>query len=181
MYEATKKEDLNNLLNNVSKICKQFLYIADKNLMAFSGWKYIDISKFIYIGNGLAKTDINPINRSTLGIFEEAFIFVIASREILEKGWSEAIEAVKYARLKSNIDIHLIIMGKREMYDKLIDKKIDFVHLLGEKTNVRDYFVCSDMGLITSRFKGESYPLVIIDCLFAGKPVLASNIGEIKK
>lgn len=67
------------------------------------------------------------------------------------------------------------------MYDKLIDKKIDFVHLLGEKTNVRDYFVCSDMGLITSRFKGESYPLVIIDCLFAGKPVLASNIGEIKK
>lgn len=37
MYEATKKEDLNNLLNNVSKICKQFLYIADKNLMAFSG------------------------------------------------------------------------------------------------------------------------------------------------
>ena len=37
------------------------------------------------------------------------------------------------------------------------------------------------MGLMPSRFKGESYPLVVIDCLFAGKPVLASNIGEVKK
>lgn len=183
MYEAIRKEDLNNLLNNVSKTCKQFVYIADKNLTAFSGRKDIDISKFIYIGNGLAKTDINPIDRKTLGISKDAFVFAIASRGIPEKGWKEAIEAVKYARLKSNIDIHLIIMGKGEMYDKLINEKFDFIHLLGEKTNanVRDYFACSDMGLMPSRFKGESYPLVVIDCLFAGKPVLASNIGEVKK
>jgi glycosyltransferase involved in cell wall biosynthesis len=32
---------------------------------------------------------------------------------------------------------------------------------------------------LPSRFKGESFPLVIIDCLFSGKPVLASSIGEI--
>ena len=46
--------------------------------------------------------------------------------------------------------------------------------------NVRDYFAASDMGFLPSRFKGESAPLVLIDCLLSGKPVLASDIGEIR-
>ena len=50
--------------------------------------------------------------------------------------------------------------------------------MLGYKADIRNYFAASDMGLISSRFKGESFPLVLIDCLHAGRPVLASNLGE---
>jgi glycosyltransferase involved in cell wall biosynthesis len=35
------------------------------------------------------------------------------------------------------------------------------------------------MGFLPSRFRGESFPLVIIDCFHSGRPVLASDIGEI--
>src|SRR5690606_24867463 len=31
-----------------------------------------------------------------------------------------------------------------------------------------------------SRFPGESAPLVLIDCLLTGRPMLASDIGEIR-
>jgi glycosyltransferase involved in cell wall biosynthesis len=54
------------------------------------------------------------------------------------------------------------------------------VHFLGFRPNIRDYFAISDIGFLPSRFRGESFPLVLIDCLLAGRPILASNIGEIR-
>ena len=39
----------------------------------------------------------------------------------------------------------------------------------------------ADMGLLPSRFPGESAPLVLIDCLLAGKPMLATRLGEIQE
>ena len=54
------------------------------------------------------------------------------------------------------------------------------VHFVGFQSRVRDYFAMADMGLLPSRFKGESAPLVLIDCLFADRPMLASDIGEIR-
>ena len=31
-----------------------------------------------------------------------------------------------------------------------------------------------------TKFKSESFPLTIVDCLFAGKPYIATDVGEIK-
>jgi glycosyltransferase involved in cell wall biosynthesis len=59
--------------------------------------------------------------------------------------------------------------------------KVNFIHLLGFKANVRDYFATSDLGFLPSRFQGESYPLVVIECLQANRPLLASDIGDITK
>ena len=36
------------------------------------------------------------------------------------------------------------------------------------------------MGIMLSKFKSESFPLTIVDCLFAGKPYIASDIGDIR-
>jgi glycosyltransferase involved in cell wall biosynthesis len=55
-----------------------------------------------------------------------------------------------------------------------------YVHFLGFRSNIRDYFATSDIGFLPSKFKGESFPLVLIDCLHAGKPFLASDVGEIR-
>jgi glycosyltransferase involved in cell wall biosynthesis len=35
------------------------------------------------------------------------------------------------------------------------------------------------MGFLPSRFRGESFPMVIIECLQAGRPILASSLGDI--
>ena len=179
MYESIENHDLERLIANVSKTCKQFVYTADKNLGVFKERTDIDYRGFVKIRNGLLKAKLLPIDRNSLGIEENAFVLCLVSRGIPDKGWREAVEAVALARKIYKIDIQLILIGNGEMYDLISGNCPDFVHLQGVQSNIRDYFACSDMGFLPSRFKGESYPLVVIDSLFSGKPVIASNIGEI--
>ena len=66
------------------------------------------------------------------------------------------------------------------MYDQLKNLNNPLIHTVGQKSNVRDYFAASDMGFLPSRYKGESFPLVVIESLLSRKPVLASDIGEVR-
>ena len=87
---------------------------------------------------------------------------------------------MKLAREISGKEIHLLLIGQGQEYKRLVNHVKDkFVHFLGFKSNIRDYFAMSDIGFLPSRFTGESYPLVIIDCLQSLRPILASNVGEI--
>lgn len=38
-----------------------------------------------------------------------------------------------------------------------------------------------NIGFLLSRFRGESFPLVVIECLKSGKPVLATDKVETAK
>ena len=178
MYEATAQPHLDNLLRRVQKCVEAFIYIADKNLEPFKKINCFDEKIFYKIGNGLEKFSVNPIPRSDLNIPEKSFVLCEVSRAIPEKGWQAAIDAVTLANKKSSRRIDLILVGAGEMYDKLVGKVPDFVHLTGFKSNVRDYLATSDLGFLPSEFAGESFPLLIIDSLFSGKPVVSSNLGE---
>lgn len=180
MYEAIDKNDLQRLLKRVEQSCSSFIYIADKNLPPFIDNNFPNMEIFHKIGNGLPYYTGNKLDRSILGISENAFIACIVSRAIPEKGWIPAIEAVTLARIKTGKDIHLILVGSGEVYDKLLGKVPEYIHLVGFQKNVRDYFATADIGLLPSEFQGESFPLVIIECLYSGKPMVASNLGESK-
>lgn len=179
MYEAIEQDNQEILVNEVIKTCSCFVYIADKNLKPFES-----INKpiaFKKIGNGLPIIPIFPVSRDELGIEENAFCVTLVSRAIKEKGWMSAIEAIKIANNKSERPIHLLLIGDGELYNYLNKKELpSFVHLLGRKGNVRDYFAMSDIGLLPSEFKGESFPLVIIEAFMSGIPVVASNLGEVE-
>lgn len=178
MYDAINKYELKSLLKQVEKSCSSFIYVADKNLLPFTDNGFPNINIFHKIGNGLPYYTGNKLDRSTLGINESAFVACIVSRAIPEKGWIPAIEAVTLAREKTGKDIHLILVGSGEVYDTLLGKVLDYIHLVGFQKNVRDYFATADIGLLPSEFQGESFPLVIIECLYSGKPMIASNLGE---
>lgn len=179
MYEAISKKNLDGILEFVIPSCSCFVYIADKNLLPFKG--LFQNLQFRKIGNGLPQIPIVPHKRLELGIEENAFCLTLVSRAIFEKGWIEAIEAVKIARRKSERPIHLILIGEGECYDFLKGKNLpSYIHLLGRKSDVRNYFAMSDVGLLPSRFKGESFPLVVIESLMSGSPVVASDIGEVR-
>lgn len=180
MYETIDAANLRNLLNDVDRSCSHFIYIADKNLVPFEKDDRFPDTLFTKIGNGLPQSEINPIDRAELGIEEDAFVLCIVSRGIVEKGWAEAVEAVKIANKQSKRKIHLVIVGDGEAREKLIGKVPEYVHLVGRKNNTRDYFAMADMGFLPTRFKGESYPLVIIDSLFCGKPVISTSIAEVE-
>ena len=92
-----------------------------------------------------------------------------------------AISIITEARNLCGKDIHLLLLGDGVVYQSLRSQQLpNYIHLLGFKTNPVDYYAISDMGFLPSRFHGESFPLSIIECLFAGKPFIASNLGEIR-
>jgi glycosyltransferase involved in cell wall biosynthesis len=67
------------------------------------------------------------------------------------------------------------------LYDSLRFESLPhYIRLHGFVENPVDYFAAADLGFLPSRFKGESFPLSVIECLMAGTPVLASDIGEIR-
>ena len=183
MYEEAARDNpdknfLKKILAPVKKSVSAFVYIADKNLTPFKENNFGREEIFHKIGNGLEYLPINPVPRSELGIPEDSFVACEVSRAIPQKGWLAAIDAVTLAN-KRGRRIDLILVGSGEMYDLLRDNVPDFVHLVGFKSNVRDYLATADIGLLPSEYSGESFPLFIIDSFFAGRPVVSSNIGEI--
>ena len=178
MYEMMPKAHFKSVLPVMERRFDCVVYTAEKNLTPFSA-KFRELKGFTRIDNALPLMPIAPIGRAELGISDEAFVLCLVSRAISEKGWSEAVRAVQQAQAVSTRRIHLLLIGEGPEYDLLKHQALEGIHLLGFKQNIRDYFALADIGFLPSRFKGESYPLVLIDCLHAGTPVLASSVGEI--
>ena len=181
MYEMMSPAELARHIPILSKRVDKFVYAAEKNLHAFNP-NIVNRERFVKITHALDKVPIKPVPREELGIDKDDFVLCLVSRAIPEKGWEEGIEAVRIARRLSDREIHLLLIGEGPEYRRLRSQVGDhFIHFLGFKANIRDYFAASDLGFLPSRFPGESFPLVIIDCFQANRPVLASNIGEIAK
>jgi len=181
MYETIPPAELAQILPLLGKRVEKFVYVADKNLVPFTS-KSFDMTRFVKIDNAPDPVSISPVPRAEINVPENAFLLCLVSRAIPEKGWQEAIEAVNLARKISQKDIHLLLIGSGPEYERL--KRIrseEYIHLLGFRANTCDYFATSDLGFLPSRFVGESCPLVLIDCFYSNRPVLASNVGEVKK
>ncbi|MDR3371556.1 glycosyltransferase [Rhodoferax sp.] len=181
MYEMMQPTQLQVLLPLLSRRIDRFVYTAEKNLGVFSS-EFRQEKNFCIINNALPLKSITPTSRIELHVGADDFVLCLVARAIPDKGWEEAINAVAWASARSCRKVHLLLIGEGPEYDRLKSQTLhEFVHFLGFRSNVRDYFAASDMGFLPSRFKGESAPLVLIDCLLSGKPMLASNIGEIHR
>jgi glycosyltransferase involved in cell wall biosynthesis len=180
MYEMMPLAQLQVLLPLLSRRIDRFVYSAEKNIVPFSR-AFRQLKNFRHINNALPIKTITPISRIELNVGIDDFVLCLVARAIPDKGWEEAIDAVAWANARSCRKVHLLLIGEGPEYDRLKSQLThEFVHFLGFRSNVRDYFAASNMGFLPSRFKGESAPLVLIDCLLSGKPVIASDIGEIR-
>jgi glycosyltransferase involved in cell wall biosynthesis len=180
MYETINDYDLKRILPRLVDRSAKMVYTAEKNLGALRRHELEELATLERIDNALDVYPFEPLERSDIGVPEEAFLLTVVSRAIPDKGWAEAIEAVTVARETSGRDIHLVLIGEGEEYERLQkNTPPQYVHRAGFRDNIRSYFAISQLGFLPSRFHGESFPLVIIDCLHAGRPVLASAIGEI--
>ena len=160
-----------------------WVYTADKNLGPFieHGLYKEDSTRFAKLPNGMAPPEIVPIPRSEIGIPDDAFVLCCVSRAIPDKGWAESIEAVTGARERSGRDIRLILVGNGPVHDEYRRTGVpDFVYLAGFSENSVGFYATSDMGIMLTKFRSESFPLTIVDCLFAGKPYVACDVGEIR-
>lgn len=179
MYEMMSPAQLQTLLPLLRRRIDRFVYTAGKNLAPFPP-EFCQEKRFCKIDNALPPTEVTPVSREDLHVGADDFVLCLVARAIPDKGWEEAIDTVAWANARSKRRIHLLLIGEGPEFDRLRPQTChDFVHFLGFRSNIRDYFAASNIGFLPTRFKGESFPLVLIDCLLAGKPMLASNVGTI--
>jgi glycosyltransferase involved in cell wall biosynthesis len=125
--------------------------------------------------------EVVPIPRADMSIPEDAFALCCVSRAIPEKGWAETVSVVERARVLSGRDIRLILVGNGPVYDEYCRVGApDFVYLAGFSENSVGHYAAADMGIMLTKFKSESFPLTVVDCLFAGKPYVASDVADIR-
>ncbi len=182
MYETINEYDLRLILPRLVDRTEAIIYVADKNLEAIRSHGLLERAHLARIDNALEVAPFPAVERASLGIDDAAFVLTLVSRGLVDKGWQEAVEAVSQARAESGRDIHLVLVGDGDEYERLGKKQLPgFIHLAGFQENVRGYFAMADMGFLPSKFRGESFPLVIIECLQSGTPFLASDLGEIRR
>lgn len=181
-YEAFDKSYIRDCLPLIDYSTDIWTRVADNNLGPFYDLGIYKADKHVLIPNGIDAPTNFKVTRSGLKISNDAFVLCLASRAIPEKGWEEAIEAVGIARKKSQKEICLLLLGEGEIYNSLKQLRLpEYIFLLGLVSNTIEYYQISNMGILPSYFLGESMPLSIIEAFSVGKPVIASDVGQIRQ
>lgn len=179
-YETLPSRQLSLVMPRLLRRTAAMVYIAEKNLEPLRADGAPINARFYRIDNAVSRTSGAPVERAALGIADDAFVLVLVSRALHAKGWAEAVAATSLARQISGKDIQLVLVGDGEAKDAIEAAGVpEHVHLEGFRPNTQSYLAAADLGFLPSRFKGESFPLVVIESLIAGTPVLASDVGEI--
>jgi len=123
------------------------------------------------------KSEINGYKQN-----EDTTIFMNVARVTKVKNQLLLIETFKRLKEK-NVNAILIIIGAlANEIDYAIEcqksaKDCDNIYFLDEKYNVGDYIYCSDVVCMSSVYEG--LPLVILESMSMGKPVVSTAVGGI--
>lgn len=143
-------------------------------------------NKLILIYNGIGRADVGRQEaRKKMGIKSGEIVFGTVARLSPQKNPLLFLAAAKEIN-EQYPKIKFVLIGDgplehdcREFVDK--QKIKEAVLFFGEKTNheVREMICGFDVFVLTSRFEG--LPLAIIEAMFAGLPVLASDVGGVSE
>lgn len=148
MYEMMTSSQLEALMPLLSLRVGHFIYTAEKNINPFPE-AFRRRKKFTKISNALPEVSISTIDRTELSIGQDDFVLCMVARGIPEKGWEEAIQAVIRANKYSDRQIHLLLIGEGGECDRLRDvTRSEYIHFLGFRPNIRDFFSACDMGFL---------------------------------
>jgi len=179
-YEYYRQEDplgTSELLNDVIQSCDCLVYTSQEQLETFKKIGF-PISKTRKIFYGFEPPDNLSFSRK----FDSKLTslkLLIHSRAVSEKGWEQAILAVDIL-ISKGYDISLTLIGDGPLFQLLREKNLHpNINLVGFIEDVFPFINECDLGLLPSYFFGESLPNTIIEYLYCGKPIIASNIGAI--
>ena len=165
-------------------------YLADQNLQVLAPavvpaayTAHIERRR-IYNGmEGRFSPDASAYTRAALGIAPEAFVVGMVARGVAEKGWQPLLQA--FDRLSNDPAItqpvHVVVVGSSPFIDDLRTQYAgnSRAHFLGFVNNPVDCVPTFDVGVLASSLK-ESLPNSIAEYLFAGRPVVSTDVGEIE-
>lgn len=132
--------------------------------------------------NNLTETDIEALRMRLIPGYNEnpGFVYVSVANFVPYKDYFTVLKAL--AKLKSSFVFYYLILGDGSMRGEIEKAINDFgleeqVFLIGSTENVRDYLFSSDIMIHSSR--GEGISNAILEGMYAGLPVIATNVGGI--
>lgn len=142
--------------------------------------------------NGIDTAHFDPIKvsettktslRQELGIAPEDVMFLFVGRVVSDKGVNELVEAFEKLPVNhQNSKAHLVIVGNREDHLNPLhpetEKNIaanDYIHAVGYKTNVIDYFATADV--LTFPSYREGFPNVVMQAAAMQLNAIVSDIN----
>lgn len=182
MYETIQPKYIKDQMPILKQEVSKWLYIADKNTVILRKYGITDKS-LLKIFNAVPCTSPQKTNievRNECGANANSTILTIASRALPEKGWVVALNCIARIRENTSKDLRLILIGDGPVYEQFKGQTIPWAFFTGYSDDVISYFNAADIVLLPTTYSGESFPLCILEALQAGKPVIATDIGEIK-
>ncbi|HWK68271.1 MAG TPA: glycosyltransferase family 4 protein [Rhizobiaceae bacterium] len=119
--------------------------------------------------------------RAALEIPESDLVLLTVGRFTPQKGYPHLLKAAQKI-LRAKRDVRILLVGDgpdRESTQKMAaDLGIGaFVDFLGERADVPDLLAAADLFVLASLFEG--LPLVVLEAMAMGLPVVASRIGGV--
>ncbi|MFC1688123.1 glycosyltransferase family 4 protein [Pseudomonadota bacterium] len=169
-------------IKKVLNLADQILFVAKKNLTVFTSLPdFQPKNEPVQVFNGIEPMQVSgsPPPRFERG--DADLLLTLVSRPIAEKGWLEAISAVQELNSETEYNVKLILVGSSPYQEELERKYQDrMIIFYGHSPDPMSIINECDFGILPSYFPSESYPLSVIEYLSCGKPVLATDIGEIR-
>lgn len=136
------------------------------------------ISK-IYNGYAASKADLGPtrLPDALQQIKSNDFVIGMVARGVKDKGWDVLIGAFLALGLP---DAWLVLVGDGEHLQKLrANHSHPRIVFCGDVVDPLRYIARFDVACLPSQFATESLPTVVIEYMVLGKPVIATDVGEI--
>jgi len=112
--------------------------------------------------------------RRELSIPEDAFVFGMVGRVVPEKNHELALRAL--APLLGD-KLRLVVAGDGDLLASLSAQRAAGVHWLGARNDIARLYSTFDALLLSSRTEG--LPLVVLEAMAAGLPVVATRVGGV--
>ncbi len=161
------------------------IYATEKNRKIFNYLNYTKNDKIEKIYYGYEIQNMTAINKEILQIDKKTKVFGMVARGIKEKGWNEAIEATILLNEELEEKIHLVLIGEGDEIERLNlkNKKIEYIHFINANSKPFEWIQwikMFDVCLLPTYFISESLPNSVIEYLAYDKPIITTNIGDIK-
>lgn len=143
--------------------------------------------KIVHIPNGIPVDDLvasaHGASREEIDVPAGAPLAMQVGVFRTEKNQIGAIEAFAEVR-KALPDAHLAFVGMGPLREQVEARAreldaAEWVHFLGERTDVPALLALSDLMLLPSH--GDAMPMTVLEAMAVGVPVLATDVGDVRK
>lgn len=158
----------------LSSSVDKWIVVSDEQRDFFTNELRFPLERIIKIYNGFAAEQNERLDAATE---KNSFTIGMLARGVEEKGWEVLIKA--FLRLP---DTYRLLLGGRGDYLQILATKYASepgVVFLGYQNDPIAFIKQCDLVALPS--ERESLPYVIIEALACAKPVVASDVGEIKQ